>query len=462
MRHPLALAAAPLAAGLLALSMCGNAYPMPTASVPEGGLRYSKRTVHGLGHRSRSQSGSSSSGLASTRSGGIRIGGSGSTVDTFLNESYEDDGSTLDVAGDLSVLGMALRLQRSSKPNLIPIVDRSTSKSNGDLTQDVVELLTSDFSPLKTIVLENPDSSDRPVKKVQQTSDLDDLRAFLLLSDSSGRLQNSGAHVLTLSDVSTNQPPSVTIKRTDPELLPQKMFIFDGGGDELTVKPAFKGYKASKAANNVSRLSNSSGISSSQTLLEFSVVGFSKSLDPLANRTATISTSAVSGRTFGSTAEIPAGVTLADLANSYGTTVQELMQLNNIPNENIDIKGLILEIPADLSTIDFACPDNDCSANPKGVVQGDTITQIADKYGISKTWLMEVNGVTDPNFVFDDLSKLQIPGARAKGGAVLPEALPTNSTLETADYGAYTQFEETYQVEQSPQPLFQNTLRRTF
>jgi LysM repeat protein len=142
---------------------------------------------------------------------------------------------------------------------------------------------------------------------------------------------------------------------------------------------------------------------------------------------------------------------LADLAAIYGTTVQELMLANNISSPDVDISGLPLTIPADLSTVGY-----------EEAIQGDTPTIMAQRYGMDLSWLLDLNALSDPNQILAVGTKIRIPGRRPKGSSVLPPAKPQPPELEYADYGAYTTYEVTYYVRGSLTPLFQRTLLEAF
>ena len=431
------------------LSLDATAQQTSTFQVREGGMSFKKVARDVLGATSRSQSGSRAAGLASTGSGGIRIGGSSSVVDVELNAlDSACDGCALEVAGDASVFANAFALQRN--PNSSLNLQLSSSKQRGELTEDFILQLLKAEQLVDTLVIDNPEQPDSPVKKVQLNSSFDQLSALALTAGDDGRILNSGAHVLTVSPSGNPSTPIVNVAKLRP-LRTSSRSVFVSGSIPSSALPIFVGFGDKATQTNVisSKILTSSG--GNKNLVKLSVVGFGSTLDPLSGRSASITTSAVSGKSFGSTSPVAVGTTLADIASQYGTTVEALLLLNNLPNDQVDITGLQIEVPADLTTIGFV--DN---------LAGETPTTIAAKFNISVDWLMELNGITDPNFVFDDLSKLQIPGQRPLGSPVLPEALPTNTQLESADYGAYTTFEETYQVQGAAAPLFQNAIRRSF
>ena len=441
----------PFVTGILAPGLVFEAAAQQTSTfqVREGGMSFRKVARDVLGATSRSQSGSRAAGLASTGNGGIRVGGSSSVVDVELNPLDSGcDGCALEVAGDSSMFSNAFALQRD--PNSSSNLQLISSRERGELTESfILELLKAE-DLVDTLVINNPEQPEVPVKKIQLNSSFDQLSALAVTADDQGNVLNSGAHVLTVSPSGKSSSPVVTIAKLHP-LRSSSRSVFVSGTNPSSAAPVFVGFGGKATQTNLisSKILTSSG--GNKNLVRLSIVGFGATLDPLSGRSASVTTSAVSGKSFGSTSAVAAGTTLADLAAQYGTTVEALLLLNNLPNDQVDITGLQLEVPADLTTIGFV--DD---------LAGETPTSIAAKFNISVDWLMELNGLTDPNLVFDDLSRLQIPGQRPLGSPVLPEALPTNTQLESADYGAYTTFEETYQVEGAAAPLFQNAIRRSF
>ncbi|MDH7489747.1 MAG: LysM peptidoglycan-binding domain-containing protein [Anaerolineae bacterium] len=87
-----------------------------------------------------------------------------------------------------------------------------------------------------------------------------------------------------------------------------------------------------------------------------------------------------------STYTVQPGDTLYGLAVRFGTTVNELAALNNLPPDAMLLTGQVLTIPAG-------------AANPPNVhiVQaGENLYRIALRYGITWQELAQLNGITDP------------------------------------------------------------------
>lgn len=81
------------------------------------------------------------------------------------------------------------------------------------------------------------------------------------------------------------------------------------------------------------------------------------------------------------------GETLSGIASHYGTTVNELVKVNNIKNPNLIVTGQKLKIPV--------------KNQPKyhKVVSGDTVIKLAKKYGSTVEQIVAWNKLKDPNLI---------------------------------------------------------------
>ena len=84
---------------------------------------------------------------------------------------------------------------------------------------------------------------------------------------------------------------------------------------------------------------------------------------------------------------IKAGDTLREIAKACGLTVKDLVDANNIENPNLIKKGAKLIIP----TVD--------ASKRHVVVKGDTLSQIAKKYGYTVAELASANGIENVNLI---------------------------------------------------------------
>ena len=92
------------------------------------------------------------------------------------------------------------------------------------------------------------------------------------------------------------------------------------------------------------------------------------------------------------------GDTLSEIALKFGTTVQELVEINKIANPNLIFPGQVLKIITN-STI------NGQETRATGsiiytVQRGDTLSQIAQNYGVSVAHIVEINDIQNPNLMF--------------------------------------------------------------
>lgn len=87
------------------------------------------------------------------------------------------------------------------------------------------------------------------------------------------------------------------------------------------------------------------------------------------------------------------GDTLSGIANLFGTTVREIVRLNNISNPNRIYPGnrIYLRVPA--STPVAACESYT-------VKRGDTISSIASRLDIDQRELISINQLSNPNLIY--------------------------------------------------------------
>jgi len=126
------------------------------------------------------------------------------------------------------------------------------------------------------------------------------------------------------------------------------------------------------------------------------------------------------------------GETLGDIAQAYSTTVQQILDANNIANQNRILAGQELQIWTADATHNAEAIAIDIEATPipevVHVVQpGEYLAGIARSYGISWTLIAEANSITDPNRVEVGM-ELIIPSSAASAeivsdlGIVVPPA----------------------------------------
>ena len=93
---------------------------------------------------------------------------------------------------------------------------------------------------------------------------------------------------------------------------------------------------------------------------------------------------------------IQPGDTLSEIAQRFGTTTQALAQLNGISNPNLIYAGNTLKIPETSSPRYYT------------IQPGDTLSGIAQKFGTTVQALAQANGISDPNLIYAGRT-IQIP-----------------------------------------------------
>ena len=92
------------------------------------------------------------------------------------------------------------------------------------------------------------------------------------------------------------------------------------------------------------------------------------------------------------------GETLSELAERYGTSVQRLMELNNLRGPQDLWAGSRIQVPVSRTAAAPKPPVNKNATQHK-VQSGETLSVIADRYGVSMQNLVALNGISDPNQV---------------------------------------------------------------
>jgi spore germination protein len=106
---------------------------------------------------------------------------------------------------------------------------------------------------------------------------------------------------------------------------------------------------------------------------------------------------------------IAPGDTLFQLAETFGTTINALIQANNITNPNQIQVGTVLLIPG-WSQVNYT------------IQPGDTLYLIANRYSVPLALLIKVNRISNPTQIF--------PGQRI----IIPQKLPVKRSIVTLGY----------------------------
>jgi len=519
--------------------------------IRHGGMSFKSSNRDNLRMSSSSVSGLRAGGSAEASGGSINVGSASSDVNSVLNPIQMSTGVTGDlfVAGDRQLWVPTLLLQRDLPK--VGAVNPTKSITRGDIDPALKDMLiraaTAESAKDRTLVdlvpIVNTVDLSKSYTKVQLSKNYDQLQQHITAKDSNNIPSTNGLHIISFSI----QPESAAqllstrdlqLKALDKSVSPAAKVWPSGQSDKaIDAKIMYLGHSSAEANQNKVEISNVQGSGSTQTHSRFSILGFSTNLNPNDGKTSQLSAFASNNSTVGSIRAIPnqtlediaakygttiealrqvnnlpdpigsilakPNQTLEDIAAKYGTTIEALRQVNNLPDPigsilakpnqtlediaakygitvealrlannlpdaGIDIAGLNIVIPPiDIAGLNIAIPPMDIAGlnivipadlstvGLYDVLAGDTPTTVAARYGISVSWLMDLNGLTDPGLVFDAAKKLQIPGLKPIGSVALPPAKPLDAVLEYADYGAYTTHSVTYYVEGALTPLFE-------
>lgn len=95
---------------------------------------------------------------------------------------------------------------------------------------------------------------------------------------------------------------------------------------------------------------------------------------------------------------VQAGDTLSEIANRYGTTVQELVDINNLANPNLIYPGETLRVATN-STVNGS-ETRGTGSITYTVQRGNTLSQIANAYGVTVSHIVEMNDIQNPNLIY--------------------------------------------------------------
>jgi LysM repeat protein len=110
------------------------------------------------------------------------------------------------------------------------------------------------------------------------------------------------------------------------------------------------------------------------------------------------------------------GDSLSYVANLYSVAVDEIVQINHIANPNLIFIGQKLDIPGGQGA------QSSTSAETYTVQLGDTLSQIAARYGVSVDTLAQANSIDNPGFIVEG-DTLVIPGTGASAPTPQPDAV---------------------------------------
>ncbi|MCI9366130.1 MAG: LysM peptidoglycan-binding domain-containing protein, partial [Clostridia bacterium] len=94
------------------------------------------------------------------------------------------------------------------------------------------------------------------------------------------------------------------------------------------------------------------------------------------------------------------GNTLSEIAFKYGTTVNEIAGLNGIRNPNLIFVGEKLKIDVTRNLDDITSISYDINHLIYTIKHGNTLTYIANKFGVSINSIVKLNHIKNPNLIF--------------------------------------------------------------
>lgn len=109
------------------------------------------------------------------------------------------------------------------------------------------------------------------------------------------------------------------------------------------------------------------------------------------------------------------GETLSEIADRYGISVSRLMTLNGLKKANHVEAGMVLQVPGG-GARSTASGSSGRSGGSVTVQRGQTLSEIAEQQGISLATLMRINGISDANQVVAG-QKLSLGGGRSSSSS---------------------------------------------
>jgi len=126
---------------------------------------------------------------------------------------------------------------------------------------------------------------------------------------------------------------------------------------------------------------------------------------------------------------VAAGETLSEIAERHGMTVEELAQANGIVNPNLILGGQVLIVPGGADAHAELAPAPATGGETYVVQAGDTLSAVAERFSVPLAALTEKNGLADPHLIVEgQVLALPVP----ESALVAPVAPETEAILETA------------------------------
>lgn len=118
------------------------------------------------------------------------------------------------------------------------------------------------------------------------------------------------------------------------------------------------------------------------------------------------------------------GDTLWAIARRYGTSIEEIVSVNNIANSNLIYPGQILRIITNTKV--EGKETRGTGSIIYTVKRGDSLSKIAFEYGVTVNQIVSLNNIQNPNLIY--------PGERLRITAI---SMPSYSKKEYNDYKKY-------------------------
>jgi LysM repeat protein len=123
--------------------------------------------------------------------------------------------------------------------------------------------------------------------------------------------------------------------------------------------------------------------------------------------------------------KVQPGETLSEIADRLGVSVQRLIELNKIQDPDHLEAGTQLKLPPGVSS--RTASGKTTGGTTVTVGEGETLSDIADRHGISVTTLIALNSLSDPNHV--EVGQVLKVKGKALAAASAPKASPKPSSF---------------------------------
>ena len=97
---------------------------------------------------------------------------------------------------------------------------------------------------------------------------------------------------------------------------------------------------------------------------------------------------------------VQSGNTLSQIAASFGTTVNEIAGLNGIRNVNLIFIGEVLKIDVTRNLEEIKGNEYETGHILYTVMRGNTLTYIANRFGVTIQSIVRLNNILNPNLIF--------------------------------------------------------------